>query len=72
MSYCFGEGCPHPDHGIGGYVTAPPVNESRTCNKSFHYKNDGDSNPVILECNRLHGHRGAHRGKYTGETIRWK
>ena len=69
MSYCFGEGCPHPDH-IGESRVAKPV-VSRTCNAKLDYKTDGKGQAVILECNRLRDHRGAHRGKYGDEVYRW-
>lgn len=49
-----------------------PINTSRTCTSALDYKTDGDGNPVVLECNRLRDHRGAHRGKYAEEVIRWK
>lgn len=49
-----------------------PINTPRTCTAALEYKTDGDGNPVVLECNRLRDHRGAHRGKYAEEVIRWK
>lgn len=65
--------CTHPDHVTSGnkYVTVERP-ASRNCGILLDYKTDGNGENSEVECNRLRAHRGAHRGKYGEETIRWK
>lgn len=75
MSYCSGPGCPTCASTATQSKSAPTDELKKVnghCGKALGLKSDSNGADVVLLCNRLARHKGAHRGRYGDEVLRWR